>query len=113
MMFEDEPVNVSVERMTNDLAVAEGLIILKCFEVALAPAGFLVLVPEEVGFVDHIIIIVGIVFIICICLLLLLLLLISSLLLFPILCPSLFQSFSHLPLALILHTTVHKLFIVR
>ena len=47
--FEDESVDVSVERMTNGLAVAEDLVVLKCSEVALAPTGFLVLIPDVTG----------------------------------------------------------------
>ena len=50
--FEDETVDVPIEWVTNDLAVAEDLVVLKCSEVALAPAGVFVLVPDEVGFVD-------------------------------------------------------------
>ena len=53
MSFEDETVDVSVEWVTNDLATAEDLVLLKCLEVALVPTGFLVLIPAEVEFSDR------------------------------------------------------------
>ena len=113
--FEDEPVDIPVERITNDLAITKGLVILKCFKVALALTGFLLLIPGEVGFVDGIVINMGIVLVVPIHLLLLFILSIlhSFLLRFCILHPSLLLPFNPLPLALVLHNTVHNLFIVR
>ena len=72
MTFEDEPVLVPVEGVANGLAVAENLVVLQCFEVALAPTGVFVLVSDEVGFIDRIVIIMGVVLILYICFLLLL-----------------------------------------
>ena len=72
MTFEDEPVLVPVEGVANGFAVAEDLVVLQCFEIALAPAGVFVLIPDEVWFVDGIVIIMGIVLIVHICVLLLL-----------------------------------------
>ena len=91
--LEDEPVLVRVETVTDGFAIAEDLIVLKCFKVTFVLAGVLVLVPDEVGFVDSNVIIMGIVLVVHICFLLLFLLcvLLSSLLL----------SIIHLPLALL------------
>ena len=74
MLLEDEPVLIPVEVVENGLAIAEDLVVLKCFEVALAPTGLFVLVPDEVGFVDCVVVIMGVVLIVYICILLLLLL---------------------------------------
>ena len=69
--FEDEPVLIPLEGVANSLAVADDLVILECFEVALAPAGVFVLFPDEVGFIDCIVIHMGIILIVHICVLLL------------------------------------------
>ena len=67
MTFEDEPVLVPVEGVVNGLAIAEDLVVLQCFDIALAPAGVFVFVSDEVGIVDCIVIVVGIVLIVHIC----------------------------------------------
>ena len=74
MMFKDESVLVLVEGVGNGFAITEDLVVLKSLEVASAPAGVLVLVPDEVGFVYRIIIHMGIILVLVvhICFLLLL-----------------------------------------
>ena len=91
--LDDESVLIPVEMVANGLSIAKDLVILKCFEVALAPAGVFVLIPDEVGFVDCIMVIMGIVLIVHICFLLLFLL--------CILLSSLFLPFIHHPFALL------------
>ena len=94
MTFEDDPVLVPVEGVANGLAIAKDLVVLECFEVALAPAGVFVLVQDEVGFVDCIVVIImmGIVLIVHIYFLLLLHPFVLSFILF---------SFIHHPFALL------------
>ena len=53
--------------MANGLSVAEDLVVLKCLEVAHAPAGVFVFIPDEFGFVYHIIVNMGVVLVVHIC----------------------------------------------
>ena len=54
--LEDESVFVCVERMPDLLVSTEERVLNKCSKVALAPSGFLGFIPDEVGFIQGVII---------------------------------------------------------
>ena len=87
--FKNEPVLILVEGVANGLAIAEDLVVLKSPEVALAPTGVFVLIPNEVGFVYCAVIHMGIVLVVHLCFILLFR---------PLPCPSSFFPSSTFPL---------------
>ena len=56
MMLEDGSVLVCIERVPDLLFFTKERVLCKCFEVALAPSGFLGFVPDKVGFIQGVII---------------------------------------------------------